>query len=411
MPASRLAVQAGQQLSPHGGSQQIGGSVTTNKLLLRLTIGAALAAGVAYSLRPRPVPVEAATVSRGPLVVSVDERGITRAHDQYVVTAPVAGRLTRIELHEGDAVKRQQPLASLTPLPLSPREREEQQARLAAAQAQQREALQHLKRAQSYWQQAQRERQRQEQLAGQGFISAQQLDQLRNAEDAAAREHAAARFRAESAAAEVRLAQAALQGSTAGQLPLLAPIAGRVLAINEKSERVVAAAAPILTLGDPGQLEVAIDVLSSEAVQIRPGMPVWLSDWGGAGELRARVRTVEPLAQTKVSALGVEEQRVNVIADLIDPPQRLGHGYRVQARIVTWQNEVLKIPLSALFRCGNAWCVFRLEQGRAQQQPVSIGLRSNDEAEIRTGLRAGEQIARHPSASLTDGVRIRVTQR
>jgi HlyD family secretion protein len=177
--------------------------------------------------------------------------------------------------------------------------------------------------------------------------------------------------------------------------------------VLEKSERVVEAGTPLLIIGDPSNLEVVLDVLSTEAVKVQPGMPVILEGWGGNQSLRAQVRVVEPFAFTKVSALGVEEQRVNIIADFIDPPGPLGDGYRVEGRIVIWeQSKVLKIPASSLFRVGTDWSVFIVENGRAQRRQVEVGHRSTLEVEIINGLRAGEQVIRHPSNQLREGIRI-----
>jgi HlyD family secretion protein len=175
----------------------------------------------------------------------------------------------------------------------------------------------------------------------------------------------------------------------------------------EKSERVVTAGAPLLTVGDPALLEVVVDVLSTDAVKIKPGMPVWLEDWGGERSLRAQVRTVEPSAFTKISALGVEEQRVNVVAGFVDSPNPLGDGYRVEVRIVVWERDaVLKIPTSALFRRGQQWSVFTVENGKAWLRMVEVGQRNALEAEILSGLSAGDEIIRHPSSQLEGGVRV-----
>lgn len=381
------------------------------KNLAKLVIATLLLLALAYSLRPRPVEVELATLQRGPLATFVEEKGLTRALDQYLLTAPAAGRVSRIEWHEGDVVAAGQALLRLTPLPLGPLEREQQQAELLAAQARQREAEAQLRRSEAEWQQWQRERTRQQDLARQGFSSAQQLEQVRNSETLAARASHAARYHVQATIAEVARIRAVLGSDKTQTLTLAAPAAGRILTINEKSERVVAAGTPLLTIGDPQRLEVVIDVLSSDAVNVRPGMPVWLYDWGGSRPLPARVRTVEPLAQTRLSALGVEEQRVNVIADLQETPTGLGHGYRVQARIVTWQNVVPKLPVSALFRCQQQWCVFAVDrQRRVRLQRIEIGQRNNDEFELRAGLAAGATVVRHPDNSLADGMKVSVRQ-
>jgi HlyD family secretion protein len=201
----------------------------------------------------------------------------------------------------------------------------------------------------------------------------------------------------------------ALDEKPGGAVAVRSPVAGRILRITEKSERVVAAGAPLLTLGDPQKLEIVVDVLSQDAVKVRPGMDMLIEGWGGGRTLHARVRTVEPYAFTKVSALGVEEQRVNIVGDFVDPPGPLGDGYRVEARIVAWRaDQVLKVPVSALFRQGEAWAVFVVEGGRARLRMVEPGQRGAQEAEIRSGLREGETVVRHPANELKDGARVAV---
>ncbi|MBI4527034.1 MAG: efflux RND transporter periplasmic adaptor subunit [Deltaproteobacteria bacterium] len=374
----------------------------------------AAVAGLAVILLPDPVPVEATKLTVGSLQVTIDEDGETRAHDRFIVSAPVSGRASRIELHEGDRVARDQVLLELWPLPLSAREREEQLARIAAVDALAREASERVRRVQAEYEQARRDRQRMEKLSAGGFISKQDAEQASVAETTRANELEAARFRARSADADVRAARAALlaldeKRAGSARIPIRSPVAGKVLRIPEKSERVVAAGAPLMTIGDPARLEVVIDLLSADAVKVKPGMPVLLEGWGGDKPLRARVRVVEPYGFTKVSALGVEEQRVNVIADFVDPPGPLGDGYRVEAKIVTWSGEgVLKVPVSALFRHGETWAVFVVESGRAKRRQVQIGHRGALEAEIVAGLKKGDAVIRHPSNDIADGTRVKV---
>ena len=362
---------------------------------------------------PDPIPVDLATVERGSLQVTVDEDGETRIHDEYTIAAPVAGRLMRTELHEGDAIVLGQVLAEVRPLPLSTRERDEQRARVAAAEAHLAESEALAKHAQSDFEQARRERDRQESLLEKHLIPQQTVEQARIAEITSANEAEAARFKVRSAAAEVKLAQAALaafEGSKDGVpavIPIQSPADGRVLRILEKNERVLAAGAPIMRVGDPRHLEVVMDVLSAEAIKVRPGMAVVLDQWGGERPLHAQVRTVEPYAFTKVSALGIEEQRVNVIADFIDPPATLGDGYRVVGRIVVWEAEdVLKVPVSSLFRIGTDWCVFVIEDQRARRRTVQLSHRNSSEAKITGGLNVGEQVIRHPSNDIDNGVKV-----
>lgn len=378
-----------------------------------VALAAAAAAAVGYLLAPAPVEVDVAPVAEGALMVTVDEDGETRAHDRFVVGAPVAGRVARIELHEGDPVKEGQVVAQIWPLPLSARERDEQLARISAAQALSREASEQVRRAQAEHDQATRERRRVDALVKEGFVSPQAAEQAKVLEVTSANALEAARYRARSAEAELRAARAALLaiGAPAGAqaaVSLRSPVSGRVLRIPEKSERVVASGTPLLVLGDPARLEVVADVLSTDAVRVRPGMPVLLEGWGGERPLRAVVRVVEPYAFTKVSALGVEEQRVNVVADFVDPPGPLGDAYRVDARIVVWSaDKVLKAPASALFRSGDGWAAFVVEGGRARRREVQVGERSAREAQILGGLKAGDLVIRYPSNEISDGIRVR----
>ncbi|HEU4844057.1 MAG TPA: HlyD family efflux transporter periplasmic adaptor subunit [Burkholderiaceae bacterium] len=375
----------------------------------------ALAGALGAVLWPAPLEVDGATVQAGPMEVTVDDQGETRTHDRFVVSAPVAGRLARIVLHDGDAVAEHQLLARIAPLPLSVRESDEIHARIAAAEALQREAEQRLRHAGEDLAQARRELARMRQLVQQGFVAAQAAEQARTAEVAAASEAEAARFRLRAAAAEVRLARSGLGAPRAAgpgaapQVEVRAPMAGRILRIGDASERVVAAGAPLLTMGDVGGLEIVVPLLSSEAVKVAPGMPVRLEGWGGERPLLARVSRVEPYAVTKVSALGIEEKRANVIADFVDPPGPIGDGYRVIARIVTWQAaQVLKLPSSAMFRCAGAWCVFAVEGGRARRRVVELGHRNQAEAEVLKGLAPGQTVVRYPANEVADGARVRV---
>ena len=376
----------------------------------------ATVSGVAVLFRPAPVEVDVAAVSTGPMIVTVDEDGETRAHDRFVVSAPVAGRVSRIEFHEGDPVKERQVVARIWPLPLSARERDEQLARIASAQALNKEADEQVRRAKTEHEQAMRERNRVGQLVRDGFVSAQAAEKAIVAEITSTNALDAARFRARAAAAELRAAQAAqlaieTKPGSRAVVKLESPVSGKVLRILEKSERVVAAGEPLLIVGDAQNLEIVIDFLSTEAVKIKPGMPVLIEGWGGEEPLQAKVRVVEPYAFTKISALGVEEQRVNVIADFIGSRDALADAYRVEARVVTWQaDNVLKAPASALFRRQNGWAAFVPEDGRARLRMVETGQRTAFEVEVLSGLQAGERVILHPSNDIADGARVSVRQ-
>lgn len=378
-------------------------------------VGAAvIVVGVLFlAFRPAPVVVETGVVETGPMQVILEEQGETRSHDRFVVAAPVTGRLLRVLHHDGDPVKLNEIVASLAPVPLSARESDELKARVSAASAARRSSEAELSHAEADLAQAKRERTRVEELFARGLVARQPMEQAQNAADTLEKEVEAARFRAQAAAAELREAQAglvALQATGRSVIEIRAPAAGRILRIVEASERVLAPGAPILVIGDLDHLEVVIEMLSSEAVKVSPGMPALLEGWGDERPLRARVRTVEPYAFTKVSALGVEEKRTNVVLDFVDAPGTLGDGYRVIGKIIAWESPaVLKAPVSALFRCGLEWCVFVVEGNRAQLREVRLGHLSVTDAEVVSGLRAKDRVVRHPSNDLTDGVRVQVT--
>ena len=385
---------------------------TTKRVFMALaTAGALVLAALAF--RPKPAEVEAARVLKGRLQVTVDEDGETRAHDRFTLAAPVAGRLSRIEVHEGDSVGPETVLATISPLPLDPREVAEIKARVQSAEALKREADEQVMRAGTEYGQSRRDLPRAKELGRQGIISKQALEQAESHEITAAKQLEAAKFRSQSAAAEVKRAEAGLisletQKDQEGRTVALRPPARcRVLRILEKSERVVPFGTPITVLSNPNKIEIVLDVLSADAVKVKPGAPVIIENWGGPALLRARVRTVEPYGFTKVSALGIEEQRANVIADFVDSPGGLGDGYRVDARIVIWESAgVLKAPASALFRIGQVWNVFAIENNRARLHPVEIGHRNASEAEILKGLSEGAQVILHPANDLKEGVRV-----
>jgi|SRR5690242_3225263 len=364
-------------------------------------------------LRPVPVLVETAAAVRGPMSVTVDEDGETRAHDRFVVASPIPGRLLRVNLEEGDPVQENQIVAQIEPLPLNQQQREEVLARIDVAEATKRQADARLAHARQDYQQARRDRERAERLARENVISAQVLEQARNAEVTGGQELEAAKFGAVAATSDVKVARAGLVGTQSGVkrgriVFVRSPIAGRVLQILEKSERVVQGGAPVIVLGDPGKIEIVTDVLTTDAVKIRPGAPVFLEDWGGNHALRATVRLVEPAGFTKVSALGVEEKRVNIIADFVDPPDGLADGYRVETRIVTWEApDVLKIPGSAAFRQGDSWSVYVVQRGRVRLRAVQIGHRNDNEIEVLGGLTLGDIVVLHPSNQLGEGSRVR----
>jgi HlyD family secretion protein len=359
-----------------------------------------------YTLRPTPVPVEVAAAGRGPLRVTIDEEGRTRVRDRYVVVAPVAGRVARITLDEGAAVTRGMAVAQLSAAPLDPRTREEAAARLRGAEDGERAATAGVSQARAALDQAARNRVRAESLFAKNLISVEQREVTALAETTAVRQVEAADFRAQAAAHDVEVARAALTAGAGEVVRLLSPVRGRVLRIPEKSERVVAAGTTLVELGDPSRLEIVVDLLSEDAVKVKPGDRVLIEGWGGDRPLEAHIRMVEPSGFTKVSALGVEEQRVNVVADLDATPPQLGDGYRVEARVVQWEGDALKVPASALYQEGNQWRVFVVENGRARARAVRVGHRNPDEAEVLDGLSVGERVIRQPTDKISDGARV-----
>ncbi|MDV3238581.1 MAG: efflux RND transporter periplasmic adaptor subunit [Gammaproteobacteria bacterium] len=381
----------------------------------------ALVAALVWGFMPRPVPVDVAAAGRGPLRVTVEEEGRTRVIDRYVVSAPVAGYVQRIQLRVGDAVVQCQTLAELEPLRsavLDPRSRAEAEARVAAAQAAVLAAEQTARAAVADAQIAQKDYERRKALFKDGRISREEHDR---AEAAARRAEATRRssaFAVEVARHELEAARTALEYSAAQsagaaapeRVAVQSPVAGRVLRVLRESEGVVASGQPLIEIGDPAALEVEIEVLSADAVRIRPGMRVEFSRWGGDGILEGRVRVIEPTGFTKVSALGVEEQRVLVIADITSPPEqwsRLGDGYRVEASFILWEgDDVLQIPASALFRHGDGWAVFTLDAGRAHLAPVTVGHSNGFAAQIVDGMTEGAPVIVHPSDAIADGVRV-----
>jgi HlyD family secretion protein len=371
-------------------------------------------AAAAWLLRPKPVPVDTAAAANGPMEVTVDEEGEVRVHDRYVIAAPVTGKLVRVRWRDGDTVRTGDVVAELEPAPLDPRSRDEALARVAAARALVRAAEQEVQHATAELSQARREQARMEQLAADRFISEDAVDKARTIATTAAAAQAAAHARESAARSELRAVEATLLGLPGGVrriVPLKTPVAGRILRITEQSEHTVGAGTPIMTIGDPTRFEIVADVLSTDAVRIRPGARARLEGWGGDRSLSAEVRLVEPYAFTKISALGIEEQRVNIVMDPLESLDTLGDGYKVDVRVVVWAAEaVLKVPASAVFRRGDAWGLFRVDAGRARFVAVEVGQRNAREAQILKGIEPGATVVRYPSNELRDGARVRPRQ-
>lgn len=363
---------------------------------------------LAFTMRPTALTVESAAVTRGPMRVTVDEEGQTRVRDRWVVSAPVTGRLERVSLEVGDAVSRGQVVARMEPAALDPRTRAEAEAAARAAAAALDQARSAIAPARTALAQARREAARARALADAGAVSPRDVELAAQAEQDAAASLDAATARAAQLAAELQRARAALTDPGSGPaVAVLAPAAGRVLQLLEEQQRVVPVGTSIMEIGDPGDIEIVVDLRSDDAVQVEPGAPMLLDGWGGEESISAVVDRVEPGAFTKVSALGVEEQRVNVIGRLTRVPPGLGDRYRVGVRIVLWERpDVLRVPAGALFRDATGWGVYVVEDGHARRRAVTLGHQSADWAEVLQGLAGGEVVVLHPSDRLSDGARV-----
>jgi HlyD family secretion protein len=379
----------------------------------------ALALGLARAFAPTPVAVEVALVSRAPLQVTVDDDGRTRVPDRFVVSAPLAGTLARIELEPGDTLRGGDPVARIVPLPsplLDPRSRAEAEARVAAAAAAVRQAATAIGRARAAVEQATRDAARERALVGAGATAPRSVEEAELAERMRREELASAEFGQKVAASELQLARAAvrrLDTSTAAsgeELVVRAPVEGQVLRVLQESEGVVHAGDPLVEIGDPSGIEAVVDVLTADAVQIVPGARVLIEQWGGDSALQGHVHRVEPSAFTRVSALGVEEQRVNVIVHLEGAPlgrHALGDGFRVETRIVVWEaGDVLQVPAGAVFRQGDGWAVYLAQNGRAVLRTVRLGRRSDAAAQVLGGLEVGDAVILYPGDNVRDGQRI-----
>lgn len=394
-------------------------SYLTGPRLLMTLLLVALALAIIFALREPPVRVELGTATKGPLTVTVDDLGETRVHDLYVVAAPITGQLRRVPLKPGDpAVARSTLLARIEPVepgPLDARTFAQAQANVRSLEAQLSASRSRIGEAQAELVLAERDYARTAQLQRSGFATKTNLDRARAARDGGRAAVAAARQAASAVSQDLAAAKAALlvPGSSAtgrGTINVTSPVSGFVLRVPQESERVVVAGTPLVEIGDPDRLELVTDLLSEDAVTVRPGAAVSIDNWGGEQALKGTVRRVEPFGFTKISALGVEEQRVNVVIDLAEPREawkRLGHGYRARVRIVTWSTpSTVKVPISALFRVGNRWSLFLAHQGKAREIAVEVGRMNDEEAEIRKGVSPGDRVILHPSDKVRDGVKI-----
>ncbi len=382
-----------------------------------------LAGGFTYAFWPQPVPVDMAIIERGEMLVTIDGDGQTRVREVYVVSAPISGRVLRTERHAGDEVKAGETLlATIRPADptfLDRRARTQAESAVKAAEAGFALARAERARVQAELDFARAELGRARKLSARGNLSQRNLDRAvlneRTATAALAQSKAGLSMRSyELETARAALIQPGADGArakdTACCVNVYAPVDGKVLRVLHESEAVVAAGTPLLELGDPADLEVVVDLLSGDAVRVTRGAPVTIEDWGGGKVLVGHVRRIEPSGFTKVSALGIEEQRVNVIVDFTEAREKwlkLGHGYRVEVRIEEWRGaDLLKLPLGALFRDGDDWAVFAVVDERAVLRRISIGHRNGREAEVLDGLGAGDAVVLHPGDRIAEGVRV-----
>lgn len=375
---------------------------------------------IIYGFWPKPVPVDVGRVTRGPMEVTVEEEGKTRVKDKYVISAPVSGLLQRIEYDSGDKVKEGMVVARIQPAApglLDERQLEVSNARLSATRAALQQAKEGLKLANEEASYAEKELNRVKGLHLNGAGTDQDLDQALIANQRAQSNKASAEFGVKIAEHELESAQAAVkwarQLKPSNELLVIhSPVGGYVLNVPNQSERPVMSGAPLMEVGDLHSLEVQVDVLSSDAVQIRPGTAARIMRWGGDSTLDGSVRMVEPAGYTKISALGVEEQRVPVIVDFTSNERewdRLGDGYRVVVDFIIWKGDsVLQVPSSSLFRSGKDWALFMMTNGRARRQVVKVGHQSGLSAQILEGVKEGDLVLTHPDERIEDGVRVRL---
>jgi HlyD family secretion protein len=357
-------------------------------------------ATVAFLVWPRPIEVDVVRADRGMVRVEIVDEGRTRMHDVYVLSAPVSGRVLRVEVEPGDAVEAGAVVARMARAAagfLDTRSDLQARAALSAAEANLRAAA-----AQAVL--AERELARARELAAAKLVAVAAIDEAQARAAAAV----AAREAADADVARARSALLSPERVAGGMVPVRAPVAGRVLRVPQQSESVIAPGTPLVEIGDPSRIEVVAEFLSQDAVRMRPGAAATIENWGGP-PLAARVDRIEPVARTKVSALGVEEQRTNVVLELLAPDaaSRLGHDYRVDARVVIVENEnMLRVPLGALFRVGERWSVFTVEQGRARLTAVEVGDADGRYRVVSAGLEEGDEVIEFPSSSVVDGVRV-----
>lgn len=392
-----------------------------NRRLIIPVVALAILILLALALRPSPLPVNTATVTQGRFVETVNEEGQTRLRDTYTVSAPIGGFLQRVEAEPGDKVELGQVLFRLEPYPapaLDARSLRQARETLSASRARHQNAIANLETAEADARFAESEYQRYRELHERGLVSTTEMERALSSRDrSAAARHAAAHavevagFEVESARAVLDIASGERPASDQPELEVRSPVGGTVLRRHRCCEGAISAGEPVLDVGSLTDLEVQVDLLSTAAVRVRPGMRVIMTGWGGDDELTGTVRRVEPAGFTRVSALGVDEQRVPVVIDFDDPAtawDRLGVAYRIEAEFIVWEaDEVIQVPTSALFRLDGEWNVYLVEEGRARLQSVERGRASGLISQIISGLEPGEVIITHPGDRIADGTRVR----
>ncbi|MDH4056178.1 MAG: HlyD family efflux transporter periplasmic adaptor subunit [Gammaproteobacteria bacterium] len=396
-------------------------TANSKRIVMWAAIVGIIVIALALSFMPRPVTVDLADVRPGSLIVTLDEEGETRVHDVYTLSAPVAGRVQRIDWHVGDPVAANETvLAQIEPGDpsfLDPRSEAQARAAIQAAKAARDLAAAAVKDAEAQYEFARSEYARMQELIVEGSVSKRDLDSAERDFKTRRAGLDTARAAQQVRSYELELARAQLvspaetqgSGGRCECISITSPVSGRILNIADRSERVVRDGDMLMQIGDPSDLEIVVDYLSMDAVKIQAGQRVIIDNWGGVEPLEGRVRLVEPFGFLKVSALGIEEQRVNVIIDFVSEEgwERLGHGYQVESRVVLWDaDDTLTVPLTALFRDGETWALFVEDDGRARLRQVKVGQRNGVIAEIQDGLKAGERVVVHPSDRVTNGIRI-----
>jgi HlyD family secretion protein len=399
-------------------------AITRRHILIAVVVLAA-AAVVAWIIMPGAVPVETAAVTKGRFIATVDEDGKTRVRERYVVAAPLAGRLGRIRFKVGDQIWVDDAVATITPSPaplMDPRNRREAEEGLGTAEANLERAKAVVERARAQSEQANTDLARVKTLKQSGAATTQALERAELAVRVADRDLRAAEFLNHAAEHELSQMRALLarysSNTNVDEQPeswkVTAPVGGVVLKVMQESETIVQPGKPLLEIGDPRDLEVVVDVLSTDAVEIMPGAEVKIIHWGGQGTLSGRVRRVEPAAFTKISTLGVEEQRVNVLIDIVSNPEqwtRLGDAYQVDTQIVVFsQDDATIVPAGALFRRGDQWSVYVVKDGRAELRDVQIIRRSGRFVAVASGLNQDEAVIVFPSDRIAPGVHVGLRQ-